>query len=65
MGQAYDADHVRGAHHGRSKIPSEVLHEAATFPDIAMLRTFEYPMSADFLNLVREVMSTVPLGDKT
>jgi len=46
------------------KIPSEVLHEAATFPDIAMLRTLEYPVSADVLNLVREVMYTVPPGDK-
>lgn len=46
------------------KIPSEVLHEAASFPDIAMLRTLEYPMRADVLNLVREVMCTVPAGDK-
>lgn len=46
------------------KIPSEVLHEAATFPDIAMLRTLDYPISADVLNLVRAVMSTVPPGDK-
>lgn len=46
------------------KIPSEVLHEAAMFPDIAILRTLEYPMSADVLNLLREVMSTVPPGDK-
>ena len=46
------------------KIPSAVLHEAATFPDIAMLRTLEYPISADVLNLLRNVMSTVPPGDK-
>lgn len=46
------------------KIPSEVLREAATFPDIAILRTLEYPVSADVLNRLREVMATVRPGDK-
>jgi hypothetical protein len=27
------------------KLPSEVLHEAATFPDIAMLRTSTTPLA--------------------
>ena len=44
-------------------IPSEVLREAATFPDIAILRTLEYPVSAAS-NRLREVMATVPPGDK-
>ena len=47
------------------KIPSEVLHEAASFPDIATLRTLEYAVSADVLNLVRKVMATVPPDDKS
>lgn len=46
------------------KLPSEVLYEAEGFPDIAMLRTLEYPITADVLNLVRKVMATVPTGDK-
>lgn len=45
-------------------IPSEVLREAATFPNIAILRTLEYPVRADVLNRLREVMATIPPGDK-
>jgi hypothetical protein len=55
-GSAFVREHCR--------IPSEVLYEAEGFPDIAMLRTLDYPISADVLNLVREVMATVPPGDK-
>lgn len=47
------------------RIPSEVLHEADGFPDIATLRVLEYPVTADVLNLVRKVMATVPPGDKS
>jgi hypothetical protein len=46
------------------KLPSEVLYEAAAFPDIAMLRTLEYPVTADVLNLVKTVMATVQPGEK-
>lgn len=46
-----------------SRLPTEVLHEAATFPDIALLRPLEYPTTADVLNRLREVMATVRPGD--
>jgi hypothetical protein len=45
------------------RIPSEVLHETAGFPDIATLRKLEYRVAADVLECVREVMKTVAPGD--
>lgn len=44
-------------------IPSEVLHEARGFPDIAVLRELEYPMTARILEFVNDVMKTVAPGD--
>lgn len=48
---------------GCCRIPSEILYETSGFPDIAMLRELEYPVSPEILDLVREVMKTVPPGD--
>lgn len=45
------------------RLPSEVLYEASSLPDIAALRQLEYPMSTSVLDLVRKVMSTVQPGD--
>ena len=45
------------------RIPSEVLHEATGFPDIDELKRLEYPTTARILTLLKDVMSTVPVGD--
>lgn len=45
------------------RIPSEVLHEAAGFPDIEELKLLEYPTTARVLAILIEVMATVPVMD--
>jgi len=45
------------------KIPSEVLHEAAGFPDIEALRQLDYPVTGSVLRWLQEVMATVPDDD--
>lgn len=47
----------------RCRIPSEVLHEIRGFPDVSQLRALEYPVSAELLESVSEVLKTVPPGD--
>lgn len=44
-------------------IPAEVLHEAAGFPDIDMLRKYIYPTTQPVLIWLMKVMATVPAGD--
>lgn len=46
-----------------ARIPSEVLHEADGFPDIARLRQNEYPTTAAVLRCLVTVMATVPVDD--
>jgi hypothetical protein len=46
-----------------ARVPSEVLHEAAQFPDIEALRAIEAPTSADALRKLLEVMATIPPDD--
>jgi len=45
------------------RIPSEVLYEVQTFPDIGQLRALEYPVSSALLWHVREVMETEVPGN--
>jgi len=44
-------------------IPEEVMHEAGGFPDIASLRDNVHPTSPRVLQLLTEVLSTVPDSD--
>lgn len=44
-------------------IPEEVMHEAAGFPDIGSLRDNVHPTTPRVLELLSEIMSTVPDGD--
>ena len=44
-------------------IPGEVLHEAAGFPDINMLRKNIYPTTQRVLMWLMRVMATVPSSD--
>lgn len=44
-------------------VPSEVLHEARWFPDVEQLKAVEYRTTARVLGVLREVMTTVPVGD--
>lgn len=44
-------------------IPSEVLHEADGFPDVAALRQLEYSTTPSVLRWLMQVMSTVPSND--
>jgi hypothetical protein len=46
-----------------ARVPSEVLHEAAQFPDIEALRAIEVPTSAEALRKLLEVMATIPTDD--
>lgn len=46
-----------------ARVPSEVLHEAAGFPDVARLRENEHPTTPAVLRWLVTVMSTVPVGD--
>lgn len=52
-----------GFFRGRCRIPSEVLYEARGFPDIDALRANEYPTSPQVLQVLIEVMATVPASD--
>lgn len=45
------------------RIPTEVLHEASGYPDIATLTELEYPTTVAILGLLVEVMTTVEVGD--
>lgn len=45
------------------RIPSEVLHEASGYPDIASLSELEYPTTVAVLSVLAEVMATVDVGD--
>ena len=45
------------------RIPSEVLHEASGYPDIATLTELEYPTTAAVLSILGQVMATVDVGD--
>lgn len=47
----------------RARVPSEVLHEAAGFPDIRALRRLEISTTPTVLRWVRRVMATVPTDD--
>ena len=47
----------------RCRLPAEVLHEAGDHPDAATLKRVEYPTTARVLELLREVMATVPESD--
>ena len=44
-------------------IPDEVLHEAAGFPDIDVLRKYRYPTTQSVLKWLVKVMATVPASD--
>lgn len=46
-----------------SRIPSEVLHEASGFPDIADLELLEYPTTAGVLEQLIVVMASIPVGE--
>lgn len=45
------------------RIPSEVLHEAHGFPDLAQLRLLEYPTTPSVLGALVEVMASVAVGE--
>lgn len=45
------------------RIPSEVLHEASGYPDIAALAELEYPTTVAVLGILAQVMATVDVGD--
>lgn len=44
-------------------IPTEVLHEARDFPDLAALKANEYATTDRVLRILTEIMATVPVGD--
>jgi len=48
-----------------ARIPSEVLHEAEGFPDVATLRANEYATTPGVLRWLIKVMATVPAEDTT
>jgi hypothetical protein len=50
--------------HEHCRIPTEVLHEAQGFPDIARLREIEYAMSAELLETLKGVMASVRPDDR-
>lgn len=47
----------------RARVPSEVLHEAAGFPDIQALRCLGITTTPSVLRWVKRVMATVPADD--
>lgn len=47
----------------RCYLPSEVVHEAEGYADSAIFRQVEYPTTARVLELLGQVMSTVPSSD--
>lgn len=46
-----------------ARVPSEVLHEAAEFPDLQTLRELEIKTTPSVLHWLGRVMSTVPTTD--
>ncbi len=51
--------------HDRCFLPSEIIHEAAGYPDAASFRDVEYPTTANVLKHLGTVMATVPSEDTT
>lgn len=47
------------------RVPNEVLFEARWFPDIEGLRGNEFPTTGSVLEILIEVMKTVPIDDTT
>jgi hypothetical protein len=47
----------------RCHLPSEVLYEAAGYPDVAIFKQIEYPTTAAVLEFLGAVMATVPEDD--
>ena len=47
------------------RIPAEVLHEIDGFPDVRQLRALDFPVSAELLACVSEVMKTLRPSDFT
>lgn len=47
----------------RCRIPTEVLHEAAGYPDSANFKQIEYPTTARVLEVLVQIMSTVQPTD--
>lgn len=47
----------------RCRLPIEVLHEAKRYPDAEALKQIGYPTTARVLELLRQVMATVPESD--
>ncbi len=47
----------------RCHVPTEVLHEAEIYPDVAAFKQIEYPTTARVLELLAQVMTTVPDSD--
>jgi hypothetical protein len=45
------------------KIPSEVLYEVRGFPDVEHLRALEDRLDSEVLEIIRQVMGTVPPDD--
>ena len=51
--------------HDRAMLPSEVLHEAESSPDIQRLRQLEFKTTPGVLQALLEVMKTVPADDSS
>jgi hypothetical protein len=49
--------------HAHCRIPTEVLYEIQGFPDIERLRALEFPLTADVLKCLSDVMKTVEPND--
>lgn len=45
------------------RVPSEIVYEARGYTDPGELKDVEYPTTSNLLETLREVMSTIPLGD--
>jgi hypothetical protein len=51
--------------HDRCYLPSEIIHEAEGYPDVASFKVAEYPTTANVLKHLGTVMTTVPADDTT
>lgn len=51
--------------HEHCYLPSEIIHEAQGYPDVASFKDTEYPTTANVLKHLRTVMETVPAKDTT
>lgn len=47
----------------RCRVPTEVIHEAAGYPDSESFGRAEYPTTPRVLEIVREIMTTLPPED--